>query len=213
MLKLILESLDKNRLAVLGKLKDFKNIGMLGGGTALSLQIGHRISYDFDIFTHEKLKPTLWSKVKNTFGDSSEKLLDTEDQLNFLTPEGVYVTFFYDDYKSLFKAIETISISLLNPKDIATNKAYTLGRRPKWRDYIDLYFLLRKNFISINKLIELSKKKFESDFSEKLFLEQFVYWNDVEDYDIKFLGQPINPEAVKNFLEKEAKKFKTLSLG
>ena len=32
------------------KLVKFKKPGYLAGGTALALQLGHRVSYDFDIF-------------------------------------------------------------------------------------------------------------------------------------------------------------------
>ena len=213
MLKLILESLNKNQLLVFKKLSAFKDFGALGGGTALYLQIGHRVSYDFDIFTHEKLKSSLWKKAKEVFGKNSEKLLNTENQLNLLTPESVYVTFFYDDYKSLFNPIKTISINLLDLKDIATDKTYTLGKRPKWRDYVDLYFLLKGKYISLEELINLSLKKFSNDFSEKLFLEQLIYWNDVEDYKITFLNKEVPPEKIKEFLEKEVKAFKNKTLG
>jgi len=213
MLKLILESLNKNQLLVFKKLSAFKDFGALGGGTALSLQIGHRVSYDFDIFTHEKLKSSLWKKAKEVFGKNSEKLLNTENQLNLLTPESVYVTFFYDGYKSLFNPIKTGSINLLDLKDIAANKTYTLGKRPKWRDYVDLYFLLKGKYISLEELINLSLKKFSNDFSEKLFLEQLIYWNDVEDYKITFLNKEVPPEKIKEFLEKEVKAFKNKTLG
>ena len=40
----------------------------------------------------------------------------------------------------MFKPIKTDSMDLMDIKDIATNKAYTIGRRPKWRDYVDIYF-------------------------------------------------------------------------
>jgi hypothetical protein len=90
----ILESLDENRLIVFNKLKSFKDVGILGGGTALALQIGHRISFDFNIFTNKKLDKNLWKRAKDVFGENSVKLLDNEDQLNLTTPENVAVTFF-----------------------------------------------------------------------------------------------------------------------
>ena len=71
MSKLILASLDENRLSVFKRLEAFKNLGVLGGGTALSLQIGHRVSYDFDIFTFRTLDNTVWKKVKDIFGSNS----------------------------------------------------------------------------------------------------------------------------------------------
>lgn len=180
---------------------------MLGGGTALALQIGHRASFDFDIFTREKLNNHLWKEAKQVFGETSEKTLDTEDQLDLITPENVAVTFFYDDYQPLFDPVPSEIMNLLDPRDIATNKAYLLGKRPKWRDYVDLYFLLKDKYISMNELIGLSKKKFGTDFSEKLFLEQLVYWGDMDDYVVDFLNKEIEQKEIKAFLENEVKKF------
>ncbi|OGM20826.1 hypothetical protein A2863_01640 [Candidatus Woesebacteria bacterium RIFCSPHIGHO2_01_FULL_38_9b] len=208
MSQLILASLDKNRLKVFEKLKAFNNIGVLGGGTALSLQIGQRVSYDFDIFSYSRLPRNLWKDIKNVFGKECEKLLDFEDQLNLKTPNGIRVTFFYDDYKLLFKPVKTKHIDLMNIHDIACNKAYIIGRRPKWRDYVDLYFLLKEKHITLEKTIDLSLKKFKSDFSERLFLQQLVYWEDITDYKIQFLNEGISPDKIKYFLEERVKEFK-----
>lgn len=199
--------MNKNLLAVFRKLRSFRDMGVLGGGTALALQIGHRASFDFDVFTRGKLHDRLWKEAKHVFGETSEKTLDTEDQLDLITPENVAVTFFHDDYQPLFDPIPSETINLLDPRDIATNKAYLLGKRPKWRDYVDLYFLLKDNHVSMNELVGLSKKKFGTDFSEKLFLEQIVYWGDMDDYIVDFLITEIEPKEIKVFLENEVKKF------
>ncbi len=204
---LILESLDKNRLAVFNKLGSFRNLGVLGGGTALALQIGHRVSFDFDIFTFKELDSNLWKKVKTVFGKGSVKTLDTSQQLNLITPENVAITFFNDEYKNIFDPVSTNTINLLNIKDIAANKAYVIGKRPKWRDYVDLYFLLKDKYFSLKELINLAEKKFDSDFSAKLFLEQLVYWSDIQDYTIDFIGKEIPEEEIKAFLEDEERKF------
>jgi len=56
MSKLYIDFFDKNRLCVWEKLKNFKDVGILGGGTALALQLNHRISYDFDVFCSQPIK-------------------------------------------------------------------------------------------------------------------------------------------------------------
>lgn len=208
MSKLILDSLDKKRFSVFQKLKSFKKQGILGGGTALSLQIGHRISFDFDIFTKDQITPDLWKKVKKVFGKSCTKLVETGEELHLITPEKVAVTFFHDDYKPLFKPIKHETINLFDIRDLATNKALTLGRRPKWRDYVDIYFLFKDKHITLDELIELSRRKFESDFSQRLFLEQLVYWNDITDYGIEFLKKKSESGHIKLFLEKQIESYK-----
>lgn len=40
-------------------------------------------------------------------------------------------------------------INLASPKEIALMKAYTIGRRPTYRDYIDLLFFTTKKVLSI----------------------------------------------------------------
>jgi len=213
MSKLFLEVLDNKRKEVYQKLDSFSEIGILGGGTALALQIGHRVSFDFDIFTHNNLDKDLWAKSKKVFGTESVKLLDDKDQLDIATQRGVNITFFYDDYKQVFRPLSNSPIDLMNIKDIAINKTITLGRRPKWRDYVDLYFLLKEKYIDLNELVEISTKKLKNDFSEKLFLEQLVYYNDVQNYDIEFVKKEIDSVEIKNFLENEVKEFKRKSLG
>ncbi len=46
-------------------------------------------------------------------------------------------------------------------------KAYELGRRSKWKDYIDLYFLL-SNYFSISEISNCASKIFGELYSEKI---------------------------------------------
>jgi len=50
-------------------------------------------------------------------------------------------------------------------------KAFALGRRAKWKDYVDLYFIL-KNHYSLSQLADRTFEIFGSLFSEKLFRQQ-----------------------------------------
>ena len=213
MSKLFLESLDSKRLEVLRKLKSFSGVGVLGGGTALALQIGHRISFDFDIFTYELPSPYLWTKAKKVFGSSLYRTKDEEYQLDVLTNEGVNITFFNDDYKQLFEPVPNDYFDLMDIRDIASNKAFTVGRRPKWRDYVDIYFILKNNHLTMPELISIANKKFGNGFSEKLFIEQLTYWGDITDFDIKYLRDEIDTKTVQDFLMTESQKFLSSSLS
>lgn len=54
MLPPYLDQLDPARQDVFKKLVRFANEFTLGGGTAIMLQLGHRLSYDFDCFSPKK---------------------------------------------------------------------------------------------------------------------------------------------------------------
>ena len=43
----------------------------LAGGTALALQIGHRVSVDFDLFSDNDIEPSLLPRVQRAFSDAA----------------------------------------------------------------------------------------------------------------------------------------------
>src|SRR3989338_1456702 len=63
------EALDDKRRALLPALGAFKQEFYLAGGTALALQIGHRVSVDFDFFTEKDFgTEELYERVQEAFG-------------------------------------------------------------------------------------------------------------------------------------------------
>lgn len=201
MSKLHFEVLDGNRQETFNKLKTFSREGVLGGGTALSLQMAHRKSYDFDVFVGGPIKKGMLRKAQEVFGERIKLLVDSGDELSFLTPEEVKVSFVYFPFKSLHEMIETAAIPLFSIGDLASNKAYTIGRRGEYRDYVDLFFLLKKG-LELERIIKEARERFKGAFSEKLFLEQLVYFGDLKDFTIEFIGEEYSPKQVLEFFEK-----------
>ncbi len=197
--------LDNNRQAVFQKLRAFRDIGSLGGGTAIALQINHRRSYDFDIFLNDPLQYTLLQRARSVFGQKSVQTLNTPEQINLITPEKVLVTFFYDTAKPRFPVVSMEAIDLLDLRDLASNKATTIGFRGKWRDYVDVYFLLKEGKVSLTELLEITEKRRGAEFSARLFLQQLVYFDDITDFTIDFVGQPTSPADIKNYLSTQVK--------
>ena len=56
----VLTETGKDIFSLLGKFEDF----YLAGGTGLALQIGHRASVDFDLFSEKEISKNLLAKVK-----------------------------------------------------------------------------------------------------------------------------------------------------
>src|ERR1700722_15939243 len=65
----------------------------LAGGTALALQIGHRISVDFDLFCDDAIDRALLQRVRRIFADADiAVLVNNADELTMLV-NGVKITF------------------------------------------------------------------------------------------------------------------------
>ncbi|OGG11822.1 hypothetical protein A2Z00_03795 [Candidatus Gottesmanbacteria bacterium RBG_13_45_10] len=206
MSKIYLELLDKNRQTLFQKLSAFVGYGYLAGGTALALQINHRKSVDFDVFVEKPIKNALHLAIKKVFGPQNYEV-NTEDQLTFSPQTGSEVTFLWYYWKPILPLVATPSLSLASTQDIAADKAHTLGRRALWRDYVDLFVLMKNQGISIQSIVISAKKKFQGDFVETQFLEQLSYFNDVTIVPVEFVNISYTPEEIKSFLVQQVESY------
>lgn len=211
MSKIYLEIFDKKGQKTFSLLSHFKKEGYLSGGTALALQLGHRKSFDFDVFVQKPIDNRFYLQVKSAF-PKMQVLLHTEDQLSFHTQEHMGVTFPWYYFSPLYPFVQTLSLPLSDVRDIAADKAYTIGRRALWRDYADIYSILKGNILRLSTLIALCRKKFQEDFNESLFLEQLIYLKDLEVTPIAFIGNTPTKEEITSFLEKKVAKYLTKKL-
>lgn len=207
MTKLYLDILDEERLLVLTKLHAFQNEAILSGGTALALQIGHRKSFDFDLFIAKPIPRTLYTSVQNIFGEAPVKHVDTSDQLTVELTSGIEITFLYYWYTPIYNTIKTNTLPLCDKRDIATDKAITMGRRNVWRDYVDFFFLLKDRHITLAQLVSDAEKRFGNEFSAKLFLQQLSYTGDIQDFSITFSGNHYTPQEISVYLEQQTKEY------
>ena len=93
------------------------------------------------------------------------------------------------------------NVPLLSVREIAATKAYTIGRRGSYKDYVDLYFIVSEHHAALSEIIERAEKAFGGDFNSRLFLEQLVFLDDIEDTEIQFLKQPVTPTELVTFFE------------
>ncbi len=202
-----LELLDEKRRETFEGLKIFKKEGCLAGGTALALQIKHRLSFDFDIFLYRKIERGYFLKLQKAFGVRRTEI-NTPDQLTVTTADDVNINLVRYYHQPLFEKVKTSSIPLYSVKDIAADKAFTIGRRAVWRDYVDLFFILKQKYLSIFELTELAQSRFGAEFNPKLFLEQLVFFKDLQITEISFIAEKYSPKDIQTFLEGQAELFK-----
>ena len=91
-------------------------------------------------------------------------------------------------------------VSLPDALTIAAMKAFALGKRAKWKDYIDLFFIFKT--YSFKQVVGEALTTFGSEFDEKLFREQLAYFKDL-DYSepVKYMpGLAVDNSMVKQGL-------------
>jgi hypothetical protein len=193
------EILSSQQRELIPYLREFNRSFYMVGGTAIALHIGHRRSIDFDLFTPIKLnKSRIKTKLEN-IPFSKIPVFEDYDQLHLLA-NNVKITFFSYPYPVEHPIKIPSFITMPTLLSLAAMKAFALGRRAKWKDYVDLYFIL-KNYFSIEQIAIETTRIFGQLFSEKLFREQLAFHNDI-DYSepVEFMVKPVSDEEVKDFL-------------
>lgn len=197
----------------------------LAGGTGLALQLGHRRSLDLDFFQKTESErisfTTIGRDLDRIFGrDRSTLTLKQVDQAVWDIFD-TKVTFMAYPFPLMHALVDGGQVNrklnglfLASPREIASMKAYALGRRATFRDYADLYHLLHRRIVSLNDIIEDSLAKFTVDgntvFSTKLFLQQLVYTSDLRDKDATLglaIGDRPSLQQVETFLGEQVRGF------
>lgn len=181
-------------------LKDF----YLSGGTALSLQIGHRESEDLDFFCGEDFDPRQTEIALKSFGPLEETELDKNTLNTYL--KGVKLQFLGYPYRLIEPLINWQGISLSSVIDIACTKLQTVGMRGSKKDFIDIYFLLE--IFSLEDLFEALEKKYpEIGYNTTHILKSLVYFEDADKQPMPRMHKETDWETIKAKLIEEVKKY------
>lgn len=171
----VLSEAQKKLLSLIGL---FGNKFYLVGGTAIALQLGHRRSIDFDLFAHQKIDQRKIRSLIVKKHHINRVIIDSQGEYT-LTVDGVKLTFLH--YPFQIRANQRFGeyIKMPDLASLAAMKAYALGRRAKWKDYVDLYWMMERQ-ISILEIIKQAKAIFGVEFNEKNFREQLAYFKDID---------------------------------
>ena len=182
----------------------------LAGGTALALQLGHRVSEDLDFFTSEEF-------------DEQQLLVELEgvglvkESVAWRTIIGrinkTRFSIFYYKYPLLSETTEFEGIKLASKQDIAAMKIHAMEDRGVKRDFIDLFFLAKE--FSIDQMLEYYDKKY-GVLEERIFhiIKSMGYFDEADNDDWKpEMIKEVPWEQVKSFFEAEAKRLAQERLG
>lgn len=197
------EILSEKQCELLPLLIQFSREYYLAGGTAVALHIGHRRSIDFDLFKNSSLNHKKNLNRISDCGLQYEVTRRVADQMN-VTVGNVKVTFLEYPFNVEAKARLENIIRIPELIDLSAMKAYALGRRSKWKDYVDLYFILKDHF-SFSQVAERASGIFGQLFSEKLFRAQLSYFDDI-DYSeqVEYVNSAVPEEEIRTFLTEKS---------
>ena len=194
------EILSENQEKLLPLLKLFSKEYYLVGGTAIALYIGHRRSIDFDLFSDKNIKRrAIKAIIEENNYPCKDIIFEAFDQMHLII-DSVRLTFFSFPYRIDANTNFEGVINMPSLLDLAAMKSYALGGRAKWKDYVDLYFIL-KDYYSLQEISGRAKEIFQDFFNQKLFREQLSYFDDI-DYSekIEYVKNEVVDDEIKNFL-------------
>jgi len=205
----------------ISKLECIKNYTLIGG-TALALQLGHRLSEDLDFCKWRKNKNTFikiddWKQITNelmTIGKVEKNILD-DNHIDF-NVNGVKITFYADNEfkepKKLVKQSFLNNIKIADVKSIGIMKAALMLHRNSHRDYYDIYSILQSGVL-LKDIVYGAADYTEHHLKTKNIIamlvdseyvridKQFQKLNPIYDFDLAFLEKGIS-EKVKEMAEK-----------
>lgn len=185
-------------LISVGEIQNF----YLAGGTALALQFEHRESIDLDFFSQKKFDTNKLKQELSLLGKIKIEYQDEKTLNCFLN--NVKISFFYYPYKLLFPLKDFSNVKLADERDIACMKIDAASDRGSKKDFIDLYFLLKK--YSLKELLDLFDKKYKDiKYNKFHILKSLIFFEQAEKEPMPIMLKEIQWEQVKNFFKKEIK--------
>lgn len=205
-IKLHYDVLNSQRFKVLNGLQTFKNRFYLAGGTGLALQIGHRVSEDFDFFTIGPFKnDRLDSELHKLFPTHTISVIQNEENTyTCLLSDKIKLSFFKLEYENISPFVDTEYFNIAGILEIGIMKILALPRA-SYKDYVDLYYILNKHELAE---IFTSAKKKHKEFNEAIYIKCLLSYEDLEMLPIKFMsGFHIDPNLVFVSIEKKVKSY------
>lgn len=169
----------------------------LVGGTALSLQIGHRVSDDLDLFSVAPLDGMAVQRMLVDKYGFVPAIIEENTLIGFI--QGVKIDVIYHPFPWLEKAIEEDGFRIATKKDIAAMKMHAIinsGKRPK--DFVDVAFLsMHFSYNDIKRLLLRRYPAYDPIMADRAV----VYFGDIDETlipEINMIGYEFDFGRIKN---------------
>jgi len=190
----------------------------LAGGTAVYFYLRHRVSVDLVFFTRDEFSAEIFLyRMKECFDEVAVELMGKDTIILYLGPEKLKFSLFYLPY-GLMSPVHKMSINegitcpLASLNDIAAMKAVAINQRGSIKDFVDLFFILRKTGLDFSDAANLVMEKYGLDQGYNYQLKtSFVYFDDAEQ-EIDQIIMLKNDKEQKKLTRKEWENIKSFYL-
>ena len=182
--KTILTSQQSHFLELVSQEHQITKNFYLTGGTALAeFYYQHRYSEDIDLFTEQaevdpKLPEALLKRFAPKLGIANWQRSQMLGLFSFLlmynNGSKLKVDFNYYPFPRIEKGLEFKGLQVDSIHDMAANKLHTIFMKPRARDYVDLYFILKHEDFELKKLIIDAKTKFDWHIDKTTLASQLL---------------------------------------
>ena len=198
--------LPRGSRELLAKLESLKTPELdgwtLAGGTGLAVQMGHRVSEDFDFFRTDAFSPDLIQRILRQV-DVVGTLQEDERTLTVIV-SATKVSFFSVPDDFLFPGSPYHFFQIADPRDIALMKLAAISGRGSRKDFIDLYTILQGG-LSLEQCFHWLPSKYgEGRVNTYHVLKSLTYFDDAEREPMPRMLEPFDWVACKNFFVREA---------
>lgn len=177
------------------KLQEFN----LVGGTALALQIGHRISIDIDLFSTTSFNaPEIATHLKTAYNAVQPRTL-TNAVFCFIND--IKIDLISHQYPLVADIDVFEDIRMVSLKDIGAMKLNAIyGNGTRLKDFVDMYFLLEK--FSLDDLLKACHQKYP-DIDTRMAKQALIHYDDINfSVPIHYTGKGIMWTVVAERLKK-----------
>lgn len=185
----------------------------LTGGTALSaFYLKHRLSYDIDLFTEkeevdQRVIEAFLKKISSELGVAEIKRSQFMGLFSYTLvyedEKELKVDFNYYPFPQIKEGSRFKQLAVDSVYDIAVNKLQTIFTKPRSRDYLDLYFIMRKYNYPLNTLILDAKAKFDWHIDRMTLASQFMKVTDFDESALVIV--PFNKKEMEFFFLDQVK--------
>ncbi len=204
-----LETIESATLDLLKRLQSLSILAetRLVGGTALALQLGHRVSVDLDIFGNWNYAEDLQSELSKV-GIVEKESGTPSGRMAFFYVDGIKVDCVaYDMYRWLEPPVVEEGVRLASVKDIAAMKINAITNRGTRKDFVDMVRLL--DDYSIEDMFAWYREKYPAA-NPALAIRSMSYFVDAEMMPMPRMLIPFDWEEAKERIRAAVRKLVTM---